>query len=86
MKNTGIQKLRLNSTGVGDEVRLCYLLILQIRAWSDVLNSVCYCCVQGAKAIAEMLKTNTSLRFLELNNNLIDYSVCNQIVKLTDFI
>lgn len=32
---------------------------------------------QGAKAIAEMLKKNSTLRVVELNNNLIDYSVCN---------
>lgn len=30
---------------------------------------------QGAKAVAEMLKKNSSLRVLELNNNMIDYSV-----------
>lgn len=30
---------------------------------------------QGAKAIAEMLKKNSTLRVLELNNNMIDYSV-----------
>lgn len=33
--------------------------------------------MQGAKAIAEMLKKNSSLRVLELNNNMIEYSVCN---------
>jgi len=32
--------------------------------------------MQGAKAIAEMLKKNSSLRVLELNNNMIEYSVC----------
>lgn len=31
--------------------------------------------LQGAKAVAEMLKKNSSLRILELNNNMIDYSV-----------
>ncbi|KAI8010690.1 putative MO25-like protein [Camellia lanceoleosa] len=30
--------------------------------------------LEGAKAIAEMLKKNSSLRVLELNNNVIDYS------------
>jgi len=33
--------------------------------------------MQGAKAIAEMLKKNSSLRVLELNNNMIEYSVWN---------
>lgn len=32
---------------------------------------------QGAKAIAEILKKNSGLRVLELNNNMIDYSVCS---------
>jgi len=36
-----------------------------------------YCVMQGAKAIAEMLKKNSSLRVVELNNNMIEYSVCN---------
>lgn len=31
--------------------------------------------MQGAKAIAEMMKKNSTLRIIELNNNLIDYSV-----------
>lgn len=31
--------------------------------------------LQGAKAVAEMLKKNASLCTLELNNNMIDYSV-----------
>ena len=31
--------------------------------------------MQGAKAIAEMLKKNSTLRVLELNNNMIDYTV-----------
>jgi len=35
------------------------------------------CIMQGAKAIAEMLKKNSSLRVLELNNNMIEYSVWN---------
>lgn len=33
--------------------------------------------MQGAKAVAEMLKKNTTLRIIELNNNMIDYSVCS---------
>lgn len=35
--------------------------------------------MQGAKAIAEMLKQNSSLLGLELNNNSIDYSVWNAL-------
>lgn len=31
--------------------------------------------VQGAKEIAELLRRNSSLRVIELNNNMIDYSV-----------
>jgi hypothetical protein len=31
--------------------------------------------MQGAKAVAELLKKNSNLRFLELNNNMIEYSV-----------
>lgn len=31
--------------------------------------------LQGAKAIGEMLKKNSSLRVLELNNNMIEFSV-----------
>ena len=31
--------------------------------------------VQGAKEIAELLKRNSTLRVIELNNNMIDYSV-----------
>lgn len=33
--------------------------------------------MQGAKAIADMLKKNSNLRVIELNNNMIDYSVCS---------
>lgn len=36
--------------------------------------------MQGAKAIAEMLKKNSTLRIIELNNNLIDYSVWHYIL------
>lgn len=35
--------------------------------------------MQGAKAIAELLKKNSTLRALELNNNMIDYSVGNYL-------
>lgn len=35
--------------------------------------------MQGAKAIAELLKNNSILRVLELNNNMIDYSVCSNL-------
>ena len=35
--------------------------------------------MQGAKAIAELLKKNSTLRVLELNNNMIDYSVSKHI-------
>lgn len=31
--------------------------------------------MQGARAIADMLKENPTLRVLELNNNMIEYSV-----------
>ena len=40
----------------------------------DAVNLTCSI-FQGAKSIAEMLKKNSSLRVLELNNNMIDYSV-----------
>ncbi|KAI3790879.1 hypothetical protein L2E82_04274 [Cichorium intybus] len=37
--------------------------------------------LQGAKAIAELLKKNSTLRTLELNNNLIDYSGFSGLAK-----
>ncbi|KAG6529409.1 hypothetical protein ZIOFF_011607 [Zingiber officinale] len=46
--NECIQKLQLNSSGIGDE---------------------------GARVIADMLKENQTLCVLELNNNMIEYSV-----------
>ncbi|KAL2253547.1 UNVERIFIED_CONTAM: hypothetical protein Sindi_0149400 [Sesamum indicum] len=36
---------------------------------------------QGAKAIAEMLKKNSTLRVIELNNNFIDYSGAEKIAE-----
>ena len=44
---------------------------------------------QGAKELAELLKRNSTLRVIELNNNMIDYSVslflfiCFYIAKLS---
>ncbi|KAI3738515.1 hypothetical protein L2E82_28549 [Cichorium intybus] len=37
--------------------------------------------LQGAKAIGELLKKNSTLRTLELNNNLIDYSGFSGLAK-----
>lgn len=44
-----------------------------------------YVLVQGAKEVAELLKRNSTLRIVELNNNMIDYSVssfCSCVVPL----
>lgn len=35
--------------------------------------------LQGAKAIADLLKKSSTLRVVELNNNMIDYSVCSYL-------
>lgn len=47
----------------------------QVGCSNDVLKVSGVYIVQGAKAIAEMLKKHSSLRVIELNNNSIDYSV-----------
>lgn len=81
VENAGIEKLQLNSTDLGDEVsflclqpkRYIYALACITKSnhhvkWNTLL-------LQGAKAIADLLKKNSNLRIIELNNNVIDYSV-----------
>lgn len=41
--------------------------------------------LQGAKAIAEMLKKNAHITSLELNNNVIDYGVTNSPIVTSIF-
>lgn len=86
MNNSGIQKLQLSSSAFGDEVSLVLALKWYHQDW-DMFHhmhasvdeepnlSFSFLIMQGAKAIAEMLKKNSTLRVIELNNNLIDYSV-----------
>lgn len=47
--------------------------------FQELICLICDSSVQGAKAIAELLKQNSSLRHLELNNNMIEYSVCRNL-------
>lgn len=75
MDNSSIEKLQLNSADLGDEVSLVISTIHRMSFYIALRNAPCV--VQGARAIAEMLKRNSSLRVLELNNNMIEYSVCN---------
>lgn len=49
------------------------------------VNSDAHFIVQGAKAIAELLKKNSSLCYVELNNNMIDYAVWKPLNVLQDW-
>jgi len=42
--------------------------------------------MQGARAIAEMLKKNSTLRVLELNNNSIEYAVRHFWLSIRQFL
>lgn len=93
MDNGGIEKLQMNSTDLGDEVSLLLasklltsaFMILQssyvrLKGYPMVMFLKCQSLsVQGAKAIADLLKKNSNLRVIELNNNMIEYSVCNYL-------
>jgi hypothetical protein len=77
VENVGIQKLLLNSTNIGDEVFLSLSLSLSLHVSMVWCNMKFY--FQGAKAISDMLKKNKTIRFVQLSNNTIEYSVCINI-------
>jgi hypothetical protein len=74
VENVGIQKLLLNSTNIGDEVFLSLFSLSLSACLMLWFNMKFY--FQGAKAISDMLKKNKTIRFLQLSNNTIEYSVC----------
>ncbi|KAK3223243.1 hypothetical protein Dsin_010268 [Dipteronia sinensis] len=74
--NVILKALNLSGNPIGDEGVKCLCDILVHNAGIQKLQVeyVIYFSMQGAKAVAELLKKNSNLRFLELNNNMIEYS------------
>jgi hypothetical protein len=69
----------MNSGALHREKPMPFRVILNKYNWRHILCRVPNChlfYLQGAKAIADLLKKSSTLRVVELNNNMIDYSVC----------